>query len=81
MNTWPVKISIHSKRYRLTDADGVCSKYVIDSLVSCGVLPDDSPKYVSAVTHSQEKVTKSKGETEETIITIDFEAQINYEYF
>ena len=60
-----VSIHIHSVRTRLADSDGVCYKYAIDELVNRGVLVDDSPKYVKQVTFSQ-----SKGDKEETIITI-----------
>ena len=63
----PVSISIHSQRNRLTDSDGACSKYVIDSLVSAGILQDDSPEYVPCSPRkTQEKVTG----LERTIITI-----------
>lgn len=61
-----VDIHIHSKRNRLTDCDGGFSKYVVDSLVSCGILQDDRPEKVRKITYSQEKT----GELEETIITI-----------
>lgn len=61
----PVSIHIHSVRRRLTDADGLCAKWVIDELVLSGLLVDDSPAYVKEVTYSQEK-----GQPEETIITI-----------
>ena len=62
----PVSIHVHSIRKRLTDADGVSAKAAIDGLVLSGLLPDDSPKYVSKVSYSQEK-----GSKEETIITIE----------
>lgn len=52
----PVRIHIHSKRKRLADADGVSAKALIDGLVLGGVLSDDSPREVTAVTYSQEKV-------------------------
>ena len=61
-----VSIHIHSKRHRLTDADGACGKYAIDSLVSAGILEDDRPEIVSEVTHTQEK-TKGPEITEITI--------------
>ena len=62
----PVSIRIHSKRKRLTDSDGACSKYLIDAIVDAGLLRDDSPKEVKEVTHSQEK-TKGPEITEVTI--------------
>lgn len=60
-------IHIHSRRSRLTDPDGVSAKAAIDGLVSAGLLPDDSYKYVAQVSYSQEKVSK---EQEETVIEI-----------
>jgi len=65
--TTPVCIHIHSKRKRLVDADSVSAKAVIDGLVHCGLLEDDSSKFVEEVGYSQEKVG---AEEEETIITI-----------
>ena len=62
----PVSIHIHSKRKRLTDADGACSKYLIDAIIDAGILRDDSPKEVKEVIHSQEK-TKGPEVTEVTI--------------
>ena len=64
----PCRLHIHSRRYRLADADGISGKAAIDGLVHAGVLTDDSPAYVEAVTFSQEKIKKK--EIEETIITI-----------
>ena len=64
--TKPVKIHYHSKRRRLADADGLCTKYFTDGLVLAGVLKDDGQEYVKEVTHTQEK---TDGE-EETIIRI-----------
>ena len=62
----PACIHIHSFRKRLTDADGACSKYLIDAIVDAGILPDDKAQYVKEVTHSQEK-TKGPEITEVTI--------------
>lgn len=62
----PVSIRIHSKRKRLADSDGVSAKAAIDGLVHCGILQDDSPKFVKEVSYSQEQ-----SEGEETIITIE----------
>ena len=63
-----VDINIHSKRHRLTDADGLCAKWVVDSIVDAGILRDDSPRYVKSVTFSQEKIGAK--EPESTIVTI-----------
>ena len=64
------RLHVHSRRYRLADADGLSAKAVIDGIVQAGLLKDDSTKYVKSVTYSQEKITKK--ETEETIITIEW---------
>ena len=61
----PISIHVHSIRKRLTDPDGISAKAVIDGMVRCGILKDDSPTYVKEVTYSQEK-----GKVEKTIITI-----------
>jgi len=62
----PCSIHLHSKRKRLTDADGVSGKAAIDGLVHARVFIDDSPEYVQEVSYSQEKI--KKGEAEETLI-------------
>ena len=64
----PCSIHVHSRRYRLADADGISAKAVLDGLVHAGILQDDSPEYVQSVTYSQEKIPKSQNE--ETVITI-----------
>ena len=58
-------IHIHSKRKRLTDADGVSAKAAIDGAVHGGLLQDDSPEFVQEVSYSQ-----AKSKDEETIIEI-----------
>lgn len=63
--TPPVRIHVHSVRKRLTDADGISAKAIIDGLCHAGILWDDSPVFVEAVTFSQEK-----GKEEKTYITI-----------
>jgi hypothetical protein len=69
----PCRCHIHSKRHRLADPDGVCGKYVLDAIVSAGVLPDDRSPFITEVSHSQEKVPTS--EPESTIISFYY-AQI-----
>ena len=64
----PCRINFHSRRYRLTDADGCSGKAALDGLVHAGLLPDDSAQYVEKVSHTQEKIKKPA--LEETIITI-----------
>lgn len=61
-----VDIHIHSKRHRLTDPGGVSDKWVVDALVTGGLLPDDSAKYIKGIPHTQEK-TKGPEITEITI--------------
>ena len=53
---YPVKIIFTHWRVRLCDTDGLSGKYWLDALVSCGLLKDDSLKFVSNVTHYQKKV-------------------------
>ncbi len=54
----PCRVHIHSVRKRLTDADGVSGKAVIDGIIHSGVLPDDSPEYISEITYSQTKYNR-----------------------
>ncbi len=63
----PCRITVHSKRTRLCDPDGISAKAVIDGLVLGGLLRDDSAKCVKEVSFTQEV-----GE-DETIIDIFFE--------
>ena len=65
-----VDITVLCKRHRLTDPDdkGGSAKYLIDAIVSRGLLADDSAKEIRRFEKDQEKVgTKEK---EETIVTI-----------
>ena len=59
-------IHVHHRTNRLADPDGRSVKALIDGLVLAGILPDDSSKFISEITQSQEVV---KGD-EETIIEI-----------
>ena len=61
-------IKVISFRKRPVDVDNISSKYLVDSLVSAGVLEDDCPKFVEEVTH-QQLWTKDK---EQTIVSISF---------
>ena len=67
LNT-PVRITVISYRSRLCDADGVSAKASIDGLVHCGVLPDDSPKFVAEVRYQQVKVKSKEDEKTELVI-------------
>lgn len=62
------RVHIHSRRYRLTDADGASAKAVIDGLVHAGIFADDKAEIIREVSFSQEKIHKT--ESEETIIEI-----------
>jgi hypothetical protein len=66
----PCRIHVHSRRYRLADADGISAKAAIDGLVRGGLLVDDKAEIVKEVTYSQEKIKRP--EIEETIITIEY---------
>lgn len=60
------RIHFHSKRRRTIDPDGLYSKAAIDGLRQGGLLVDDSPRYVEAVSYSQEQ-----SEVDETIIILE----------
>lgn len=63
-----VSVDVCSHRTCLADADGVSAKAILDGLVRCGLLPDDSAKYVTEVRYSQVKV-KNKSD-EKTVVTL-----------
>lgn len=60
-------VSVVSKRVRLVDPDNLCPKYIIDCLRYAGVLPDDSPEFVTT-SFSQIKVARF--DQEETLIEV-----------
>lgn len=61
------RVHVHSRLHRLPDADGVCLKYIIDALVSAGVLANDSREFIpQPPTQSDEKIPSSQ--PEETIV-------------
>lgn len=64
----PVSIAVHSYRVRLCDPDGISAKAIIDGIVHSGLLPDDSPEFVTSVTFEQTKVKNY--DEEKTIITL-----------
>ena len=66
--TSPVSITVRSYRTRQVDIDGISAKAIIDGLVNCGLLADDSPKYVTSVRYEQEKVKNASDE--KTVVTI-----------
>jgi hypothetical protein len=66
--TSPVDVTVNSFRTRLADSDGLSAKACIDSLVQCGIIADDSARYVREVRYKQTKV-KNK-EDEKTVFEI-----------
>jgi len=61
-------LRVHSIRKRLGDCDGVSVKAVLDGCTKAGLIPDDGPEYIEAVTFTQEK-----GKEEKTILTFTWE--------
>lgn len=64
----PVVIRIVEHRHRLTDYGGSSEKYLVDAIVSAGVLPDDRLAFVKRIEKEQIKV--SKDVAEQTIVEI-----------
>lgn len=62
------RVTIHSRRRRLTDPDGVYAKAAIDGLTAGGILEDDSAKFVESVRYTQELAGTRE---EETVITLE----------
>ncbi len=65
----PVGIRIVEYRHRLADPDGACAKYLLDAIISAGVLPDDSAKFVKKIEKEQIKVGRDKSEM--TVVEIE----------
>ena len=65
----PVGIVVHSQRYRLPDSEGICAKWAIDAIVAAGILPDDSPKFVTATEFKTEQISRSESEKTYLILT------------
>jgi hypothetical protein len=64
----PVVIRVVEKRHRLPDRDGSSFKYLLDAIVSAGVLPDDDRKIVKEIERIEVQVARD--EAEETIVEI-----------
>jgi len=64
----PCRVHFHSIRRKLADLDNLSGKAVLDGIVNSGILRDDSPKEIKAVSHTQEK-----GQDEKTIVTITWD--------
>lgn len=59
-------ITITSISKKPFDADNICAKVIIDGLVTAGIIEDDTPKYLKAVT-----TISIKGDKELTTIEIN----------
>jgi len=64
----PVSIRIRSYRVKTVDADGISAKAIIDGLVNCGLLQDDSTEFVSSVSFDQIPVKNYSDEKTEVVI-------------
>jgi hypothetical protein len=64
----PVVIRVIERRHRLPDRDGSSFKYMLDAIVSAGVLPDDNREIVREIERIEIKV--GGDEAEETIVEI-----------
>jgi hypothetical protein len=62
-----VVIRIHCVRNRLADPDGMCVKWIIDSMVAAGVLRDDSCQFIA----SSPIVTQERGDEETTVVSVE----------
>lgn len=70
----PVVIVVLERRHRLPDRDGSSFKYLLDAIVSAGLLQDDNRKIVQDIKRIEVQV--SKDEPEETIVEI-YDANIH----
>lgn len=62
----PVRVTITHVRKRLADLDNLSGKGLLDGIVACGILRDDSPEQVREV-----RVRQVKGDPETTTIEIE----------
>jgi hypothetical protein len=63
-----VIVRVLEKRHRLPDCEGASFKYVLDSIVSAGILKDDDRKIVTDIKRQTIKIPTS--EQEQTIVDI-----------
>ena len=61
------RINVHRYSARLCDPDNIVSKWSVDALEQAGIIPEDSPEYVEAVTFQQSKCKRTQ---EKTVITV-----------
>ena len=57
-----VRIRIDTYRTRLADADGISAKAIIDGLVHCGILRDDSTKEIKEPVEIYQHKVKNEDE-------------------
>lgn len=62
----PVRIQFYDYRKRLTDSDNGWTKYIVDSIVSCGVLPDDD----TSVIPERPGVRQVKAKEEKVVVEV-----------
>lgn len=60
------RITVHSRRKRLADPDGISCKAVLDGLGKAGVFADDNASIISEVRYSQELAKE-----DETVIIVE----------
>jgi len=63
-----VGIDIVEYRHRRTDYGGSSEKYLVDAIVTAGILPDDKPEIVKWIKKEQFKI--SKDQQERTVVLI-----------
>ena len=60
----PCRIHVHSRLHRLPDCEAVSFKYVLDALVSAGLLEDDSRRWIpQPPTFTDEKIPSDQEES------------------
>ena len=65
----PVAIRLTHYRRTLADADAPIGKWFIDAIVEAGILHDDSPAFVTEVSHRQVQI--EQWEEEQTVILLE----------
>jgi hypothetical protein len=65
----PVRLCVHSYRYRLADTDGLSAKAAIDGIVKAGLLGSDTPKEIHEIRYRQTKIKAPEAERTEITIT------------
>ena len=63
------RINVHRYSAKLCDPDNIASKWSIDALEQAGIIPEDSPEHITAVTFEQSKCKRTE---EKTVITLSY---------